>query len=231
MKNVIIYNKEIGETPLECLERARIENNISKDISMTYAGRLDPMACGLLLILVGDECKKKEKYTGLDKEYEIEILFGIKTDSQDILGLIEDVKILPINIDKIDFKTYIGKSMQKYPRYSSKIIAMKELPEEMPSRTIDIYSIEKLNESKMKGNEVAEYAIKNIKKVKGDFRQVKIIKNWQDFALKYPRDEFKIIRLKVECGSGTYMRVLADRIGKDIGIGAIALSIKRTKIC
>ena len=53
--------KNIGETPLECLERIRLEYGKPKDIPMTYAGRLDPMAEGLLIILVGDDCKDKEK--------------------------------------------------------------------------------------------------------------------------------------------------------------------------
>ena len=150
MKNVIICNKEIGETPLECLERIRKENNMDENMPMTYAGRLDPMAEGLFIILSGEECKNKEKYTNLDKEYQMEILFGIKTDSYDILGLIENIrntdseinnnknntknrKIEKIRdeksigkIDKINFKKYIGKFIQEYPRYSSKIIAMKD---------------------------------------------------------------------------------------------------------
>ena len=50
-------------------------------------GRLDPLAEGVLLILIGDECKNKEKYLGLDKEYEVAIIFGISTDTGDALGL------------------------------------------------------------------------------------------------------------------------------------------------
>ena len=48
--NVIIAYKNIGETPLECLERHRKERSIDKDIPMTYAGRLDPMAEGLMIL-------------------------------------------------------------------------------------------------------------------------------------------------------------------------------------
>lgn len=89
---MIIANKEIGETPLECLERARLSNCIAENMPMTYAGRLDSLATGKLLILVGEECKDKEKYLGLDKEYEIEVIFGVGTDTCDALGLIEKVE-------------------------------------------------------------------------------------------------------------------------------------------
>src|SRR5690348_16589190 len=55
-----------------------------------YAGRLDPMAEGLLLLLVGDENKQRVSYEKLAKVYSVELLFGFATDSHDILGLITD---------------------------------------------------------------------------------------------------------------------------------------------
>ena len=85
--NVIIAYKNIGETPLECLERHRKERSIDKDIPMTYAGRLDPMAEGLMILLVGEECKNKDKYLGLDKTYEFKILVGFSTDTYVFLSL------------------------------------------------------------------------------------------------------------------------------------------------
>ena len=74
MKKVILLNKKEGETPLEALEIFRIKNNKYKDIKMTYAGRLDPMASGLLLILAGEETKNKEKYTKIIEEYDVDFL-------------------------------------------------------------------------------------------------------------------------------------------------------------
>ena len=81
MKKVIVLNKKEGETPLESLENFRAKNKKYQDVKMTYAGRLDPMASGVLLVLAGDETKNKEKYLNLDKEYEFEILFGFATDT------------------------------------------------------------------------------------------------------------------------------------------------------
>lgn len=84
--------KKVGETPLECLGRWVKQNPKYENMKMTYAGRLDPMAEGELLVLVGEECYEKEKYLGLDKEYEFDILFGFGTDTYDILGL-TDLKV------------------------------------------------------------------------------------------------------------------------------------------
>lgn len=145
----LLYKKQ-GETCLECLkrclqegaERAKTDqqNGIQPaPVSMTYAGRLDPLAAGLLIVLEGDEIKEKEAYLGLKKTYEFEVVFGVATDTFDQLGVIvpsEEVLTWPtLSFDQIgdcvpliddlqgfDFKKLIGKAAQSYPFYSSKPI-------------------------------------------------------------------------------------------------------------
>lgn len=224
--------KKIGETPLECLERVRIEYGKPVDVPMTYAGRLDPMAEGLLIILVGEDCKSKEKYLKMDKEYEVEILFGVSTDTYDTLGIID--RIDKVDFDSIDFNRYIGKFTQEYPRYSSKIIAMldsgKAMPDEMPTKEVEIYAIEQIGSSALSGQKIAQSIVENIKSVTGEFRQKEIVEKWNTFAVDYEKTRFIILKIKVSCSSGTYMRSLANRIGIDAGIPALALSIKRVRI-
>lgn len=220
--------KNLGETPLECLERTRLEYGKASTIPMTYAGRLDPMAEGLLIILVGEDCKDKDKYLRMDKEYELEVMFGVSTDSYDTLGLIDEVRkesFNAINLDK-----YVGKFIQEYPRYSSKIIAMKEVPDEMPTKEVEIYAIEQIGSRAISGQKISDTVIENISKVNGEFRQKEIIEKWKEFGSKNQIVKFMMIKLKVSCSSGTYMRSLAHRIGKDIGIPSLAYSIKRTRI-
>lgn len=85
----VMLDKAVGQTPLQCMEAWRNEVGISADIPLTYAGRLDPMASGKLLILVGEECKKKDDYLTLDKTYEFSVLFGIGSDTHDVLGRLQ----------------------------------------------------------------------------------------------------------------------------------------------
>jgi tRNA pseudouridine(55) synthase len=237
MKKVIIINKQIGETPLEALEQIRIQEEIKSDIPMTYAGRLDPMAEGLLIILAGDACKDKEKYTKLDKEYEVEILFGISTDTYDTLGLIK--KVEKKAFDSIDFEKYKCKFIQEYPAYSSKTVDGKQLhnlaregnlPDEMPTKEVEIYLIEKIGSTALSGKRIADTIIENIKKVKGDFRQNGISEKWEKFGKDFELIKFIVIKIKVACSSGTYMRSLANRIGIDSEIPTLAYSIKRTRV-
>ena len=89
MKQYVILEKEVGETPLIALRKWKEQNPEYKDVIASYAGRLDPMASGKLLVLFGEECKKQKSYTNLDKEYEIEVLFDVGTDTGDALGLTE----------------------------------------------------------------------------------------------------------------------------------------------
>ena len=86
MKKILILHKKEGETPLEALNVFRFKNKKYKDVKMTYAGRLDTLVSGLLLVLTGDTVKEKEKYLKLNKEYEFKILFGFATDTYDVLG-------------------------------------------------------------------------------------------------------------------------------------------------
>ena len=253
---MIITDKKLGETPLQALERFRADMIVNEPSNaavwratpITYAGRLDPMAEGALLILIGEECKNKEKYLGLDKEYEVEIVFGISTDTYDALGLVTETGDEK-KLARLDISKYIGKFLQEYPPYSSKTVGGKqlhelaragELPEEMPKKEVEIYSIEKISTDKISADEISAQDLlsritSTIDLVQGDFRQDEIKKRWReilipDNATKSTGQLFHCLRLRVKCSSGTYMRSLANRIGEDAGTGAFALSIKRTRL-
>lgn len=260
MEKSVIISKQIGETPLEALERFRrsqvesATDGASKEkwqeVPMTYAGRLDPLAEGELLILVGDECKSKSKYLGLDKEYEVEIAFGVETDTYDALGiaskpidLLKDSTHSDANSTLIDLdvQKYVGTFQQEYPPYSSRTVdgvALHELaradnlPEEMPTKEVTIYEIEELRREEVTGLELEARILDKVDLVNGDFRQEAIRRTWNavlDDGIS-GGELFEIVTIRVKCSSGTYMRSLAHKMGKDVGVGAIALGIKRTKI-
>lgn len=96
MDKYVVLEKEIGETPLSCAERFRAMRPDLLDIPLSYAGRLDPMASGKLLVLIGDECKNQASYHKLDKEYEFSVLFGISSDTHDVLGRLQTVSSVSV---------------------------------------------------------------------------------------------------------------------------------------
>lgn len=89
----IVY-KKCGQTPLDCINEIKKENKELLHLPLTYAGRLDPLARGVLIILIGDECLKKDEYLKLGKVYETTIIFGFETDTYDLMGMVNK-KITP----------------------------------------------------------------------------------------------------------------------------------------
>ncbi|MFZ2484976.1 MAG: hypothetical protein WAW81_03500, partial [Minisyncoccia bacterium] len=131
--------KNLGETPLECLHRFKTDHPEYKETKMTYLGRLDPMAEGLLLVLVwpakprrsgpgntrphaakAPRGEEKNKYLFLDKTYEFEVLWGFGSDTYDILGKItvgETPQKLENKMASV-LKNISMKKTQAYPAYS-----------------------------------------------------------------------------------------------------------------
>lgn len=253
----IIAYKNLGETPLEALERVRKERNIDKDVPMTYAGRLDPMAEGVLLILTGDECKNKEKYLGLDKVYEFQVLVGFATDTHDLLGLTTTSEIvferssdlLTLQLGQTVSKTisdfvsvmeeFTGTFIQKYPSFSSKTVNGKQLfqlskddefPDKMPEHEVTIYELKNTDEEKITKEDLEKEIERRINLVKGDFRQEEILKKWNEEFEKTDKKEFQIINFTCKCSSGTYIRQLVADMSEKIGVPLVTYSIKRTKV-
>jgi len=245
VKKILILNKKEGETPLEALQNFRAKNKDYKDIKMTYAGRLDPMASGLILILTGEETKNKDKYLVLDKEYYFSVLFGFATDTYDILGkvkhsdIFENVRMLELGKKiKQNLKYFTGQFTQQYPLYSSKTVNGKQLfiygrnheDVKLPKRIVYVSYLKFLKLRKISGKTLLSIIEKRIKKVKGDFRQKEILKIWLKKLSIKKSESFFIASFKIKCGSGTYVRDIANSLGEKLGISSLAFSIKRTKI-
>ena len=244
MKKIIFLNKKEGETPLEALENFRNKHMEYKDISITYAGRLDPMASDLIILLVGEKIKEKEKYLNLDKEYEFEVLFDFSTDTYDILGKVisSDRKNIYkrelLKLIKQNLKNFSGKLIQKYPIYSSKTVkgkplfsyARRGIDVEIPSREVLVKNLKFFKIKSINNRKLFNIIEKRIKKVNGDFRQKEILSIWKKNLLVKEKRNFFIASFKIECSSGTYVRGIANNLGEKINIPTLAFSIKRTKI-
>lgn len=240
---LVLYKKR-GETPLECLEKFRKENEKYRHSVLSYAGRLDPLAYGILLVLVDEENKDREKYINLPKTYIVEILWGISTDTFDVLGKIVSVKnmksFLDKNILKKELNSFVGKIKQKYPPYSSKTVLGKPLFEwaregrlneiKIPENEVEVYSLDLLNERSLSKEDLSSEVIKMIDAVSGDFRQKEIKDLWQNFFVKTKLEQFFISTIKISCSSGVYMRKIASDLGERFGCGALAFSIFRESV-
>ncbi len=243
---MILVNKPISVTPLQAIDSLKLMKPEYKDEIIGYAGRLDPMAEGLLLLLVGDENKKRKEYERLDKEYVFEVLLGMETDSYDILGLITDMRDCEFKINNLKLtisdalKTFIGTWVQPYPPYSAARVQGKPLyywaragkidGVEIPSKEIIVSNLELDTIEQVTLNDIKDDIVARINGVDGEFRQDVILKRWNEVFQKRGNDSFIKLTCTIQCSSGTYVRSIANQIGTKLGSGALAYSIKRTRI-
>lgn len=241
---VVPIYKPIGKTPLQCVEEFKQLYPQYKDETVSYAGRLDPMAEGVLLFLVGDTNKKRREYEHLDKEYEVSVLCGIGTDTGDLLGRITQFQISNVKIQKEQVSNIlqdsVGSFRQRYPAYSSAKVNGKPLywwarkgrlhEIIIPTHKVTIHAIEYLSTSSTTAQHLLERVQTIVPYVQGDFRQEDIVQAWQDNLKHYPNSQFPLVYIKVSCGSGVFMRVLAEDVGSALGLPACAFSIKRTRV-
>lgn len=253
MKPYVVLHKEVGQTPLQCLETYRSKHEQLWGVSMAYAGRLDPMAEGKLLVLQGEECKVQEKYHCLDKEYEFEVLFGVSSDTADVLGILKTGVVPQITKRDIQavLKHMIGTVELPYPHFSSKTVQGKPLHTwklegrideiEIPTKRSTVYSLKLSELKKVSAQNVFLYATEKIetipkvteerKTLGNDFRRVDIRNSWKKFMDENDSETlYYVATFTCTCSSGTYMRTLAEVISNKLHTCGLAYSIKRTKI-
>lgn len=187
MEQYITLEKAVGETPLDCLEAFRAHRPDLADVPMAYAGRLDPMASGKLLVLIGEECKKQTEYHNLDKEYEFSVLLGIGSDTHDVLGRLdwtqgasdsERVKLGLAALSALEeslrtvSQSLVGEITLPYPHFSSKTVAGKPLHTwtlegklneiDIPTKISTIYELEPFHIEKVEREEMCHSALSKI---------------------------------------------------------------------
>ncbi|MES3004559.1 MAG: hypothetical protein V4690_00430 [Patescibacteria group bacterium] len=243
-KGLHLVYKKLGETPLEAIQRLKIDEPESAGLPITYAGRLDPMAEGLLILLSGEEVHNKEKYNELSKTYEVEVLWGFETDTLDVLGLVKSLDPKLINLKVADLENALAETVrvfeQKYPAYSSKPVEGKSLfiwaregklgDIEIPSHQVEIFSSKFLNRRTIIGSDLLKEIKEKIDLVSGDFRQQETISKWGEELKDRLEEEFFLDKVELEVSSGFYVRQFVYDLAKSFNENAITFHIKRTKV-
>ena len=187
MNGLIIINKEAGISSQGVVSKVK---KILNEKKVGHIGTLDPMAEGVLPVLIGNYTKISKYLIEHDKTYIATIKFGIRTDTADSEGKVIEKKDVNINnMTKEDFnvilKSFLGESMQYPPKYSAIKINGKKLYEyarnnveiEISPRKILIYDIDVLNIDKIQNE----------------------------------------LLFRVSCSKGTYIRSLCEDISNKIG--------------
>ena len=151
MNGLLLIDKPKDFTSQDVVSKVKKILNVKK---AGHIGTLDPMATGLLPILIGDYTKISKYLIEHDKTYIAKLKLGIKTDTGDITGnIIEKQEISQISNIEETINSFKGVQKQTPPMYSAIKIDGKKLYEyaregkevEVPERKIEIYDIRLLN--------------------------------------------------------------------------------------
>ena len=209
---------------------------------VSYIGRLDPLASGIIIYLEGDELKDRDKYMNMDKTYKFNLVIGMTTDTGDCLGMIQNIQsVNTINISILIeiFREFIGEYEQRYPIYSAYQIHKNglkkplwyfakngiELEEsEIPKHVIKIYNLEQ-DAKPMFSIRDMSYFIEQVGLIPDglELRKEEVIAQYNE----YGKIRLIGIPMLAKVSSGTYIRQLCADIGDKLGIPCIADKIER----
>jgi len=211
---IINFYKNIGESMNQVISRLKKEYNINETI--TYTGRLDPLACGNIIFLTGNDIYKQEEFYNKSKIYKTNIIHDIQTDSFDILGLISSYNIFNNKYENIQNYEY----QQEYPMFSSYKIKGKPLwyyylnnikIDKIPSKKITLYDATKINEYKITKNDLLDIINNKLNLITdGNFRIDEIKHSWNN--INKNNNLFTISQWKFTISSGGFIRYLANQM-------------------
>ena len=196
MTGIIPIDKPAGITSFGAVARMRKILNMKK---IGHAGTLDPMATGVLPILVGSATRFLEYLPCKDKRYTAVIQLGFETDTLDTTGEIVSRCAKKFSRPALDeaVSCFIGKIRQIPPMYSA-----------VQKDGVRLYELARKGEVvERDAREIEVYAFRVL-----DFDEQK-----QEFTAD------------IACSAGTYIRTLAEDIGKKLGCGACLAGLRRTE--
>lgn len=166
-----------------------------------HTGTLDPMATGVLPVLLGNATKAQSLMPDSDKAYEAEFMLGVRTDTLDITGSVTARKEARLRYEDIErvLPQFRGEIMQLPPMYSA-------------------VSVD--------GRRLYDLARQGIE-VEREKRAVTI----ERLELLGFDEKTQTGRLSVSCSKGTYIRTLIDDIGEKLGTYAVMTKLRRTLAC
>ncbi len=199
MDGILVVDKPPSKTSHDIVDIVRKATGIKK---VGHTGTLDPMATGVLVILIG-RATRVGRFLDLEpKEYIAEAIFGVVTDTQDITGKVLRQSDVKIGIEKLRavIPEFTGEIYQVPPMVSAVKIGGKPLYKlarqgkevERPARRVFVYELDILDFFESGGKSRAAF--------------------------------------KVVCSGGTYVRTLTHDMGERLGVGATLSSLRRTRV-
>jgi tRNA pseudouridine55 synthase len=234
MDGLLVVDKAAGPTSHDIVARVR---RVLGQSRIGHTGTLDPMASGVLPLVIGRATRLARFVSAGDKTYEAEIRFGVATDTYDAQGLQTAEHRGPMpSTEDIDraLDAFRGTFMQQPPAYSAKRIGGKR------SYTL-------ARETRLRRRAACGVADRPDRPDALDPPALAAPVSVTARAIEIMRDDFDRpdrgdrggppdrrerrarIMVRVECSAGFYVRSLAHDLGERLGVGAHLVALRRTR--
>jgi tRNA pseudouridine55 synthase len=200
MDGILLVDKPAGMSSFGVVARVRwlLSKHAGKKVKVGHTGTLDPFATGLMIVVVGEYCKRAGEFSKLDKSYDATLRLGATSTTGDPEGEITPVSDRQPTLEELQaaLEAFRGEITQTPPSYSAiKIdgvraykLAREGKEVDMPSRQVMIHELDLIS-----------YAYPNV-------------------------------QIHTHVGSGTYIRTLAEDIGRKLEVGAYLTDLRRTSV-
>jgi len=198
MLGVVNLDKPVGPTSHDMVGMMRRLTGIRR---IGHAGTLDPLASGVLPILVGAATRFSAELTGGSKRYDAVFRLGARSATDDAEGPIEPVDgpLPDEQAVRIALSSFIGTFDQVPPAFSARKVGGRTAyraaragdPIDLPPRAVTIHGL--------------------------------------DLLAYEPADDGAVVRVDLRCGAGTYVRALARDLGERLACGGYLLALRRTE--
>lgn len=208
MNGILLVNKPKGITSHDVVAKVRRVFDMK---AVGHAGTLDPIAEGLLIILLGEATKFSNHIMGQDKKYSAEIQLGLETDSWDAEGELISSEERESNIDIS--KERILKATQKL--------------QGALSFKVPVHSAVKVN-----GKKLYDYARKNQEievptRVMNFYKSELVQTSFGTFFIQDRDYKTQVVHVDLDCEKGSYIRSWVHHFGQELGCGAMMSGLVR----
>ncbi|MCA1591685.1 MAG: tRNA pseudouridine(55) synthase TruB [Acidobacteria bacterium] len=207
---ILLIDKPVGWTSHDVVARVR---RVLREKRVGHTGTLDPFATGVLVVLAGRATRLAQFLAGAEKEYEATIRLGFATVTGDLTGAPREREPGATSCAALDetrieaaLSTLRGEIEQVPPMYSAKKVQGQ-----------------KLYELARRGEEIERRAVRVTVSV------FEVLHDADVAWLHGNEDGTCDLRVRVVCSAGTYVRVLAEEVGVQLGTGAHLAALRRTR--
>lgn len=211
-ETILLIDKPTGITSFDVIRELRKRLGIKK---MGHAGTLDPLATGLMVVGVEKGTKELKNYVGFDKTYVADVLLGMKTTTGDSDGeVVAEKEVIDVEEQEVQrvLESLVGKHILEVPVYSAMKMGGERMYEKARKGTVTVIP-------------KREMEIKHIHLLdmyKGDV--------YARDTIQDSRGKKTILKVEMRVSSGTYVRSIAEEIGRRLGVPATISALRRTQV-